>query len=149
MERSRPLTTSPKKKNKKTKTCSICFKRKCKCDSAQLTPTTINESTNSEEESKISETIPLEESFTDAGSQRSMTAKSKPKCSSPGPKQKKKKRVKIDSNEEFKEVILLSSVFKERPATVFFDYPEQCGLTPRDVSRTFPQPAEHATKKAV
>ena len=72
-----------------------------------------------------------------------MTANSIAKsCISPAPKTKGKRRVKIDPNEEPKEVILLRSVFEERPATVFFDYPEQCGLTPRDASRTYPQPEE-------
>jgi hypothetical protein len=35
------------------------------------------------------------------------------------------------------EIVILRSVFAERPGTVFFDYPNQCQCPPRNPDRTF------------
>jgi hypothetical protein len=34
------------------------------------------------------------------------------------------------------EIVILNSIFAERPGTVFFDYPSQCKIPPRDRTRT-------------
>jgi hypothetical protein len=53
----------------------------------------------------------------------------------------------IDEDSKQQDVVMLRSVFVERPATVFFGYPDYCGVTRNGCERTFIATAEDLGKK--